>query len=296
MPGHNDGQLYSYPARRWRKKRRQYLLNDNYLTRRHRENEIIGEEMVTNSVENISRIDVVENFDKFMEESKESWLRDFDDGSDLPDAGELDDPESDYDDYEEYSTRKKKKKKDAPKRKRVEYSDAEKPYACDLCGARYKTRPGLSYHYSHSHQNDGSNGSNSNPMGGPNNSGRPHMEDEDMPYTPPRQVHHQSHPPHPMQSTPVVHPPPNMPSAQHPMQPMMSQMMPSQHSSGMMTSAPPPKPPSNEDNEGLSHFRVIGLTEKISSFSPLLVFRFVSLLKNISSVHKKSKQKLILKQ
>lgn len=250
MPGHNDGQLYSYPARRWRKKRRQYLLNDNYLTRKNRENEIIGEEMVINSIENNNRPDVVENFDKFMEESKESWLRDFDDGSDLPDAGELDDPESDYDDYEEYSTRKKKKKKDAPKRKRVEYSDAEKPYACDLCGARYKTRPGLSYHYSHSHQNDGSNGSNSNPMSVPNSGGRPHMDDEDMPYTPPRQVHHQSHPSHPIQSTPVPHPPPNMPSAHHSMPPMMSSpMIPSQHSSQMVANTS--QKTSNAEEEGL---------------------------------------------
>lgn len=253
MPGHNDGQLYSYPARRWRKKRRQYLMNDNYLTRRNPQNEITSEELATISVDNSSRMDVsVENFDKFIEESKESWLKDFDDGSDLPDAGELDDPESDYDDYEEYSTRKKKKKKDAPKRKRVEYSDAEKPYACDLCGARYKTRPGLSYHYSHSHQNDNSNGS-SNSMPGPNN-GRSHMEEEDMPYTPPRQMHHQSHPGHPSQSTPVTHPPPNMPPGPHSMPQMMpSQMMPSQHSSG----APPPVPqkmPNNEENEGLISF------------------------------------------
>ncbi|KAH7940694.1 hypothetical protein HPB49_003559 [Dermacentor silvarum] len=31
MPGHAEGQLYSYPARRWRKRRRQYLMNDRYL-------------------------------------------------------------------------------------------------------------------------------------------------------------------------------------------------------------------------------------------------------------------------
>jgi zinc finger protein ubi-d4 len=253
MPGHSNGQLYSYPARRWKKKRRQYLLNDNYLTKRIRESEINGEEVVTNTVENNNRMDVTENFEKFIEESKESWLRDFDDGSDLPDAGELDDPESDYDDYEEYSTRKKKKKKDAPKRKRVEYSDAEKPYSCDLCGARYKTRPGLSYHYSHSHQNDGSNGSNSNSMSGPNSSGIA-REDEDMPYTPPRQLHHQSHVSHPTQSTPVPHPPPNMPSAQqhpnqHPMPPMMPQMMASQQHSSPMPPNPGPKPP-NPEEEG----------------------------------------------
>ncbi|MEQ2158539.1 hypothetical protein GOODEAATRI_013413, partial [Goodea atripinnis] len=29
--------------------------------------------------------------------------------------------------------------------------DRDKPYACDICGKRYKNRPGLSYHYAHSH-------------------------------------------------------------------------------------------------------------------------------------------------
>uniref|UniRef100_A0A8D8R2G2 Zinc finger protein ubi-d4 B n=1 Tax=Cacopsylla melanoneura TaxID=428564 RepID=A0A8D8R2G2_9HEMI len=34
----------------------------------------------------------------------------------------------------------------------VDLTDADKPFACDLCGARYKTRPGLTYHYTHSHK------------------------------------------------------------------------------------------------------------------------------------------------
>lgn len=37
MPGKNEGQLYTYPARRWKKKRRQYLMNNFYLTRRMKE-------------------------------------------------------------------------------------------------------------------------------------------------------------------------------------------------------------------------------------------------------------------
>ncbi|XP_078516558.1 zinc finger protein ubi-d4 isoform X2 [Lissotriton helveticus] len=32
--------------------------------------------------------------------------------------------------------------------------DRDKPYACDICGKRYKNRPGLSYHYAHSHLAD----------------------------------------------------------------------------------------------------------------------------------------------
>ena len=207
MPGVNHGQLYSYPAKRWKKKRRQYLMNDSYLSRKireaqqnqHHRDSVAGDMNgsfdqegastsglndslktgITGASGSDSRDGVTGNSnnnrdieagghsnDKFYQDnnhSRDAWYGDYDDGTDLPDAGELDDPESDYDDYDtEYgssSSRKKKKaggnRKDTPKRKRIEYSDAEKPYACELCGARYKTRPGLSYHYSHSHQNDG---------------------------------------------------------------------------------------------------------------------------------------------
>lgn len=246
MPGSTHGQLYSYPAKRWKKKRRQYLINDAYLTRSRAREVSESREAISASISNhhsssgqssvptgnsnngasggnsinssltvstgsngptdLNRSDTPmsgesgstsftgssgvtgnsntstsnagvsgsnsannqgnsnnssikaefnsESNDKFYSDSKDAWYGDYDDGSDLPDAGELDDPESDYED-EEYSGRsKRKKRKDTPKRKRIEYTDAEKPYACDLCGARYKTRPGLSYHNSHSHQNE----------------------------------------------------------------------------------------------------------------------------------------------
>jgi len=211
-PGDSTGQVYSYPAKKWKKKRRQYLMNDSYLSKRirdqiqmnqreqhHREqrelqqqghsmNDMNGssfdaegalstfpssqgdnpKDNSNNNSKDISRdtrsaTDDTSN-DKFgsYDNSRDTWYGDyFDEGSDVPDAGELDDPESDYDE-EEYGSRKKKKsRKDhvtPAKRKRIEYSDAEKPYACELCGARYKTRPGLSYHYSHSHQNEGGGG------------------------------------------------------------------------------------------------------------------------------------------
>ncbi|CAG0890658.1 unnamed protein product [Cyprideis torosa] len=37
----------------------------------------------------------------------------------------------------------------------VDFAGDDKPFVCDLCGARYKTRPGLSYHYSHTHKDVG---------------------------------------------------------------------------------------------------------------------------------------------
>ncbi|TKS76019.1 Zinc finger protein DPF3 [Collichthys lucidus] len=33
----------------------------------------------------------------------------------------------------------------------VNTDDQDKPYVCDICGKRYKNRPGLSYHYTHTH-------------------------------------------------------------------------------------------------------------------------------------------------
>ncbi|KAH9400833.1 Zinc finger protein ubi-d4, partial [Tyrophagus putrescentiae] len=213
MPGYYSAQLYSYPARRWRKKRRQYLLNhqNNYNSAKEAEHSAqSGENVNALSSESNSNVSsgagssstfglsnsgasVSTNgqngiggsgaggggglggssngpggsgLNDTFEDSKDSWLRDYDDGSDMPDAGELDDPESDFDDYEEYSSRKKKsRRKESVKRKR-EYTDAEKPFQCDVCGARYKTRPGLSYHYSHSHQDSGGSASGAGGGGG----------------------------------------------------------------------------------------------------------------------------------
>lgn len=200
MPGQSHGQLYSYPAKRWKKKRRQYLMNETfYSNRRNRESECVNpdhesQQPVASEQVTVKSDNNPENADKLFENSKDGWYAEYDDGSDLPDAGELDDPESDYDDYEEYSSRKKKKRKETPKRKRVEYSDAEKPYACELCGARYKTRPGLSYHYTHSHQNEGGDGRR--------------LDEEEISYTPPRlQSHQQSATATNGQAAP--HPPPS---------------------------------------------------------------------------------------
>ena len=43
------------------------------------------------------------------------------------------------------------RKKNVDKDKDLNPEEKEKPYACEVCNARYKTRPGLSYHYNHFH-------------------------------------------------------------------------------------------------------------------------------------------------
>lgn len=123
MPGYYSAQLYSYPARRWRKKRRQYLLNhqNNYNSAKEAEHSQSGENVSTLSNETNSNVSSSAGSSNFglpnsgpsvaqngqngiggsvggigpgnstlndtFEDSKDSWLRDFDDGSDLPDAG-----------------------------------------------------------------------------------------------------------------------------------------------------------------------------------------------------------------
>jgi len=180
MPGITEGQLYSYPKKRWRKKKRsQYLLNSNYglnvkqweknpdktsveLTNGHEttthENNLIGLEGSHH-----------EPTEKYFETValKDEWMNELEDVADFNDTLDMnDEPESDYDD-EEYSSRKKKKKKNelgnsTKKGKKsssnqssaAESGSSDKPYKCDLCNMRYKTRPGLSYHYSHTHSVD----------------------------------------------------------------------------------------------------------------------------------------------
>ncbi|RXG67914.1 Zinc finger protein ubi-d4 B [Armadillidium vulgare] len=131
MPGIHAGQLYAYPAQRWCRKKRSYLT--------------------------------------LAQQAPEVYY--YDEASYLEEEEE----EPDNEDDDTYSTRatsgRKRKKGPKPKsttraprgRKKREPSnykiitdaddgDPGKPYECNLCGARYKTRQGLSYHLSHTHR------------------------------------------------------------------------------------------------------------------------------------------------
>ncbi|XP_046401062.1 zinc finger protein ubi-d4 A [Ischnura elegans] len=164
IPGLVEGQIYTYPSKRWRKKRRQYLMN--FLQPRPRKE--VDPEVdlhVISTVENPAAINedskdstnVKEDAPKFV--PQEAW---FYDELDIQDVEGFDDPDpdSDYDYEETYSKRKKKRGGKVARgggrgRKKANYdalTDAEKPFSCELCGARYKTRPGLTYHYTHSHK------------------------------------------------------------------------------------------------------------------------------------------------
>ncbi|XP_063231973.1 zinc finger protein ubi-d4 A-like isoform X2 [Bacillus rossius redtenbacheri] len=190
IPGVNEGQIYTYPSKCWRKKRRQYL--SNFLQPHHhiKELEVEAEAVVASVVETpaaaasedskesitVKEEVVKKSSDTVHKVSLQSTLQDawYYDELDMHEMEAFDEPDPDSDlDYEEtYSKRKGKKRStksakssDSPAskkskgtgrgRKKANYdpvADAEKPFACELCGARYKTRPGLTYHYTHSHK------------------------------------------------------------------------------------------------------------------------------------------------
>ncbi|XP_034311010.1 zinc finger protein ubi-d4 isoform X2 [Magallana gigas] len=165
QPGLTYGQLYSYPANRWKKRKRLAFMNTE--SRVNKSNEIeTGESDVhqINTVENPA-ICKEEEGEKYSESSKDRWFEEYDNLSEPPDAGEMVDDQSDISDYEETYIKKKKKKSSGRGRKKNTEKEApqvteekDKPYSCEgrtkswkACGARYKTRPGLQYHYNHFH-------------------------------------------------------------------------------------------------------------------------------------------------
>ncbi|XP_032870155.1 zinc finger protein neuro-d4 isoform X1 [Amblyraja radiata] len=157
-PGLGPGQLYTYPARCWRKKRRLNILEDPRL----RPCEIKLDTEVTLKKEGLlpegpaleallcSETGAEKKADTKDEESISECQRIL--ASDFPHDIEVDDLEED-------APKRKSKTKGRTcgiggMRKRQEptsLEDRDKPYVCDICGKRYKNRPGLSYHYTHTH-------------------------------------------------------------------------------------------------------------------------------------------------
>ncbi|KAK6632442.1 hypothetical protein RUM44_007484 [Polyplax serrata] len=176
MPGFLQGQIYTYPSKRWCKRRRQYLMN--WMNPRRKEVEDGDSNIGENPIVNEDSKDSCTLKD---ENAKDSWYYDDEmiemDGYDEPD------PDSDFD-YEDHYRGRKKKRSSKPggrgrggrtsnasspkgdleipasggrggrgrKRALLYDMDNDKPFACELCSARYKTRPGLTYHYTHTHK------------------------------------------------------------------------------------------------------------------------------------------------
>ncbi|KAK7026015.1 Zinc finger protein ubi-d4 [Halocaridina rubra] len=180
MPGTVEGQLYVYPSQRWCRRKRSYMA---YAHQTIKEPE--GDEHTIVTVENPAAISTDDP--NAIYENKETYY--YDETAFYEDEDE--EPDDDDDDtYTARTTtaRKRKKQPKAPKppktpsgrgRKKREAppkplpeGDEEvpgKPYECQLCGARYKTRQGLSYHLSHTHKGGKANSGSGRSRGGSNN-------------------------------------------------------------------------------------------------------------------------------
>ncbi|KAL1517520.1 hypothetical protein ABEB36_001276 [Hypothenemus hampei] len=233
MPGLNPGQIYSYPRPRWRKRRRQYLTMSARAYGRHAE--LLDGDGDIHSISQIENPALQDNDSKdsqLLSGDAKDWYYDEQDMLEMENYDEPD-PDSDLDYEESYSKRKRGRKSsgrgrtdspNTPGRKRGSGrgrgkktgpgghnyeptpGDPDKPFACELCGARYKTRPGLTYHYGHSHKEGASDeNSRDSAAASPMNPGPPSNNPPPAgPYPPPGGP--STNVPPPVSQGPVPHP------------------------------------------------------------------------------------------
>ncbi|XP_026089012.1 zinc finger protein DPF3-like isoform X1 [Carassius auratus] len=172
-PGLAAGQMYTYPARCWRKKRRLHPPLDPQLRlcELRLEAELMAKREApateATALEALLRGDGI--LDKRNNNSKEEeTLLEI---QRVLEADENGDGYHDDEDFEVDTPKRKHRNKGRGRgsaRRRTEAvanDDQDKPYVCDnrykqkhnsktadsVCGKRYKNRPGLSYHYTHTH-------------------------------------------------------------------------------------------------------------------------------------------------
>ncbi|XP_045505469.1 zinc finger protein ubi-d4 A-like isoform X1 [Colias croceus] len=194
MPGAKEGQVYTYPSQRWRKARRQYLTMSStrwgWSAADAAEN--VGEGENSSGIpDGLTGDDSRDGSQTAAKDDPKEWFYD-ELAMEEMETGEEPEAESDEDYYDDtYANRRKRRgaapsgpgsrggrtrksqPDDTPKRGRagrgrkragqgtLPYEvpgDAEKPFGCELCGAKYKTRPGLTYHYTHTHKDPGGAG------------------------------------------------------------------------------------------------------------------------------------------
>ncbi|MGH0119927.1 UNVERIFIED_CONTAM: hypothetical protein FKN15_029190 [Acipenser sinensis] len=159
-PGLAPGQIYTYPARCWRKKRRLNILEDPRLRPCEFKidcDAVLKKESSLPEGPVLESLLSAETLDKKVETKEEESMSECQKllVGDFPHELEMEELEDDA------PKRKNKTKGRAcgigGMRKRQEpasLEDRDKPYVCDICGKRYKNRPGLSYHYTHTHLAD----------------------------------------------------------------------------------------------------------------------------------------------
>ncbi|XP_028997067.1 zinc finger protein DPF3 isoform X3 [Betta splendens] len=172
-PGQAAGQMYTYPARYWRKKRRLHPPLDPQLRlcELRLEAELAPKREGTQG--EATALEALLRGESLLEK-KSSLSKDEETLMEIQrvlEAEENGDGFHDDDDFELDAPKRKNRnrgKSRGSSRRRTELvnaDDQDKPYVCDnrykqkhnskkaeeVCGKRYKNRPGLSYHYTHTH-------------------------------------------------------------------------------------------------------------------------------------------------
>ncbi|XP_020485729.1 zinc finger protein DPF3 isoform X2 [Labrus bergylta] len=152
-PGVGAGQMYTYPARCWRKKRRLHNTTDPRLGiyGLQLDGGLMSKDSLptqSTTLEALLRGEGLEkrNNSKNDEESLLEIQR-------VLEADAAEDAFNDDDDFEVDTPKRRHRGKGRGRgsgRKKTDLDD-DKPYVCDICAKRYRNRTGLSYHYTHSH-------------------------------------------------------------------------------------------------------------------------------------------------
>uniref|UniRef100_A0A5F8GCS5 Double PHD fingers 3 n=1 Tax=Monodelphis domestica TaxID=13616 RepID=A0A5F8GCS5_MONDO len=158
-PGLAPGQLYTYPARCWRKKRRLHPPEDPKLRLLEIKPEVDlplkkdGFTSESTTLEALLRGEGIEKkVDAKEEENIQEIQRVLENDENVEEVNEEEDLEEDT--PKRKNRTRGRARGSAGGRRRNDASsqeDQDKPYVCDICGKRYKNRPGLSYHYAHTH-------------------------------------------------------------------------------------------------------------------------------------------------
>ncbi|XP_053801304.1 zinc finger protein DPF3 isoform X2 [Vidua macroura] len=171
-PGLAPGQLYTYPARCWRKKRRLHPPEDSRLKLLEIKPEVdlpLKKDGFTSESTTLEALLRGEAIEKKTDTKEEDTIQEI---QRVLENDENADEVNEEEDLEEDIPKRKNRPRGRPKtptwkkifqknargsgggRRRndaASQDDHDKPYVCDICGKRYKNRPGLSYHYAHTH-------------------------------------------------------------------------------------------------------------------------------------------------
>nr|XP_043903636.1 zinc finger protein DPF3-like isoform X2 [Solea senegalensis] len=145
-PGVSAGQMYTYPARCWRKKRRLHNATDPPLGiyGLQLDGGLMSKDALptqSTTLEALLRGDAKNDEESLLEIQR------------VLEADAAEDAFNEDDDYEVDTPKRRHRGKGRGRgsgRRKTDLDD-DKPYVCDICAKRYRNRTGLSYHYTHSH-------------------------------------------------------------------------------------------------------------------------------------------------